>query len=60
MSSWLIGLTGCIYLYVALEQYIVHRNIGMLITYIGYAFANVGLYMLSSKWGYNHERATKN
>jgi hypothetical protein len=49
MSAWLIGLTGCIYLYVALEQYIVHRNIGMLITYIGYAFANVGLYMLASK-----------
>ena len=49
MSGWLIAITGGIYLYVALEQYLVHNNIGMLITYIGYAFANVGLYMLASK-----------
>jgi len=49
MSGWLIALTGCIYLYVALEQYIVHKNIGMLITYVGYAFANIGLYTLASK-----------
>lgn len=49
MSGWLIAITGGIYLYVALEQYFVHNNTGMLITYIGYAFANVGLYMLASK-----------
>ena len=49
MSAWLIALTGCIYLYVAAEQYLVHGNVGMLITYIGYAFANIGLYMLASK-----------
>lgn len=49
MSGSLIAFTGCVYLYVALEQYIVHKNIGMLITYIGYAFANVGLYMMASK-----------
>jgi hypothetical protein len=49
MSAWLIAFTGCIYFYVALEQYIVHKNIGMLITYIGYAFANIGLYMLANK-----------
>lgn len=49
MSAWLIAFTGGVYLYVALEQYIVHKNVGMLITYIGYAFANVGLYMLASK-----------
>ena len=49
MSAWLIAFTGCVYFYVALEQYIVHRNIGMLITYIGYAFANIGLYMLDNK-----------
>lgn len=49
MSSWLIAFTGCVYLYVAIEQYIVYRNTGMCITYIGYAFANVGLYMLASK-----------
>ena len=49
MSAWLIAFTGCIYLYVALEQYIVHRNLGMLITYIGYAFANIGLFLLAKK-----------
>lgn len=49
MSAWLIAFTGCVYLYVALEQYLIHRNIGMMITYIGYAFANVGLYLLASK-----------
>lgn len=49
MSSSLIAITGLVYLYVAIEQYIVHKNTGMLITYIGYAFANIGLYMLSSK-----------
>ncbi len=49
MSGWLIAITGGIYLYVALEQHFVHNNTGMLITYIGYAFANVGLYMLASK-----------
>lgn len=49
MSGWLIAFTGLIYLYVALEQYIMHKNVGMLITYVGYAFANVGLYMLANK-----------
>jgi hypothetical protein len=49
MSAWLIAFTGCIYLYVALEQYIYHRNIGMLITYLGYAFANIGLFLLAKK-----------
>jgi hypothetical protein len=49
MSAWLIAFTGLIYIYVALEQYIVHKNIGMLITYIGYALGNVGLYIMASK-----------
>lgn len=48
MSSWLILFTGVIYLYIAAEQGM-RGNIGMLITYVGYAFANVGLYMLSTK-----------
>jgi hypothetical protein len=48
MSAWLIALTGLVYLYVALEQGY-KGNIGMLIAYVGYAFANVGLYMLASK-----------
>jgi hypothetical protein len=48
MSAWLIAFTGFCYIYVALEQGY-KGNIGMFITYIGYAFANVGLYMLASK-----------
>jgi hypothetical protein len=48
MSAWLIALSGIIYLYVALEQGY-KGNIGMLITYIGYAFANIGLYLLANK-----------
>mgnify|MGYP001220752901 CR=1 FL=1 len=49
MSSGLIALTGVIYLYVGLEQYFRFNNFPMLYTYIGYAFANVGLYMVASK-----------
>jgi len=48
MSGWLIAFTGVIYAYVALEQGY-KGNIGMLIAYLGYAFANIGLYMLASK-----------
>jgi len=48
MSSWLILLTGLIYLYIAIEQG-VKGNYGMLIAYAGYAFSNVGLYMLATK-----------
>lgn len=48
MSAWLILLTGLIYLYIAIEQGI-KGNYGMLIAYLGYAFSNVGLYMLAAK-----------
>ena len=48
MSGWLIAFTGLIYLYVAIEQ-ACKGNIGMFIAYTGYAFANIGLYMLASK-----------
>ena len=48
MSAWLIAFTGCVYAYVAFEQGY-KGNIGMLIAYLGYAFANIGLYMLASK-----------
>lgn len=48
MSAWLIAITGAIYLYVAVEQGY-KGNFGMLITYIGYAFANIGLYILANK-----------
>ena len=49
MSAWLIAVTGIIDLYVGLEQWLKFSNIPMLVTYIGYAFANIGLYMLASK-----------
>lgn len=48
MSGWLIALTGVIYAYVALEQGF-KGNAGMAIAYAGYAFANIGLYLLASK-----------
>ncbi len=46
MSSWLIVLTGLIYAYIAFDQYI-KGNIGMAVTYFGYALGNVGLYMMA-------------
>ena len=49
MSGGLIAITGVIYLYVGLEQYFKFNNFPMLYTYIGYAFANVGLYLMASK-----------
>jgi hypothetical protein len=48
MSANLIALTGLIYLYVCGEQ-LYKGNTGMFITYLGYAGANVGLYMLANK-----------
>lgn len=46
MSSWLIAITGLIYAYVAVEQG-VKGNIGLAVAYTGYAFANIGLYLLA-------------
>jgi hypothetical protein len=46
MSSWLIVLTGVIYSYIAAEQAF-KGNMGMAICYAGYAFGNVGLYMMA-------------
>jgi hypothetical protein len=48
MSGWLIILTGCIYLYVSIEQ-LLKGNAGMSIAYLGYSFSNIGLYLLASK-----------
>jgi hypothetical protein len=47
MSAWLIALTGLIYLGVAIEQ-AYKGNIPMFVCYIGYAFANIGLYRMAS------------
>jgi len=48
MSAWLIILTGGIYLYIAFEQ-AVKGNYGMAIAYSGYAFSNVGLFLMAAK-----------
>jgi len=47
MSGWLIALTGAIYLGVAVEQGW-KGNVPMSICYLGYAFANIGLYKMAS------------
>jgi TM2 domain-containing membrane protein YozV len=46
MSGWLIVLTALIYAYVAAEQ-MYNGNPGMAIAYSGYAFSNIGLFMLA-------------
>jgi hypothetical protein len=48
MSGWLIALTGLIYAYVAAEQGW-RGNAGLCIAYAGYAFANIGLYLLAGR-----------
>lgn len=48
MSAWLIILTGLIYAYISVEQYL-KGNMGMAVCYFGYALGNVGLYMLATK-----------
>jgi hypothetical protein len=48
MSSWLIIVTGVIYGYIAVEQGL-KGNMPMAVVYTGYAFSNVGLYILATK-----------
>ena len=48
MSSWLIIVTGLIYAYIAAEQGL-KGNTSLLIIYSGYAFSNVGLYIMATK-----------
>jgi hypothetical protein len=48
MSAWLIIVTGLIYAYIALEQGF-KGNYGMFIIYSGYAFSNVGLFLMASR-----------
>lgn len=45
MSAWLIAGVGVVYAYIALEQVIRHGNISLGITFAGYAFSNIGLWM---------------
>jgi len=46
VSGPLILFVGAIYAYVAVDQYLAN-NIGMCIAFAGYAFANLGLFMLA-------------
>jgi hypothetical protein len=48
MSAWLIIVTGLIYAYIAFEQGL-KGNPPMAVVYSGYAFSNVGLYILATK-----------
>jgi hypothetical protein len=43
MAPWLIALTGGIYLVVAADLAL-HGKVGLAVAYLGYSFANVGLY----------------
>jgi len=44
MSSWLIAFVGVIYIACAVD-FGFKANWAMCITFIGYAFANIGLYL---------------
>ena len=44
MSQFLIAVTGVIYIIVAADL-VYHGKTGLAIAYLGYAFANVGLYL---------------
>lgn len=48
MSSWLIILTGLIYVYISGEQ-LFKGNVGLGCMYAGYAFANLGAYLIATK-----------
>jgi hypothetical protein len=48
VSAWLIIVTGLIYAYIGIEQGL-KGNMPMAVVYSGYAFSNVGLYILASK-----------
>jgi uncharacterized membrane protein len=48
MSGPLIALTGLVYAWVAAEQFW-RGNYGMATAYSGYAFANVGMWMLATR-----------
>ena len=49
MSSFLIIVTGLIYVYICIEQGL-KGNTGLACMYAGYAFANFGAYMIATKW----------
>jgi hypothetical protein len=48
MAGWLIALTGLIYAVIAADL-AWQGKAGLSIAYIGYAFANVGLYLAATR-----------
>ena len=48
MSAWLIIVTGLIYAYIGAEQTL-KGNMAMAVVYSGYAFSNIGLYLMATK-----------
>jgi hypothetical protein len=46
VSAWLIIATGLAYAYVAIEQFF-KGNPHITVVYAGYAFSNVGLYLMA-------------
>lgn len=48
MSGWLIAATGLAYAWVSVEQGL-KGNWSMSSVYAGYAFSNIGLYLLATK-----------
>jgi hypothetical protein len=46
MNAWLIGFIGCVYTFVAI-QFFMKGQIGMGISFLGYALGNVGLVMVT-------------
>jgi hypothetical protein len=48
VSGYLIAITGMIYAWVAFDQ-ARHGNAGLAVAYAGYAFSNIGLYLLASR-----------
>jgi len=45
LSHFIVALTGVGYLVVGIQQ-LLHKNLGGAFLWVGYAFANVGAYML--------------
>lgn len=48
MAGWLIALTGLIYAVVAADL-LCSGKAGLGIAYLGYAFANIGLYLAATR-----------
>jgi len=46
VSAWLIAATGCAYAWVAIEQ-ATKGNPHMAVVYAGYAFSNIGLWLMA-------------